>query len=97
MFILGHCFLLLRSAWKFVCSQNKKPTSQFISGGGSKTLEAKIRLQKLSLPAPGDTHIQHIQHIQQIQCCAFLWGKIGMLTGYTGGGDLAIAPRGSDW
>jgi len=29
-----------------------------------------------------------------MQNCAFFWGKINIVRGYTGGGDLAIAPGG---
>jgi hypothetical protein len=37
-------------ASKLVCSKNRKPTCQLISGGGLKTLEAKIETLDVQLP-----------------------------------------------
>jgi len=64
---------------------------------GWKTLEAKLKLQKLGLPAPEDTRIQHIQ---QMQSCALFWVKDDMTKAYMRAWHLTIVlARGArcDW
>src|SRR6266704_4345459 len=92
MFVVRHCFLLLFS-YENHWLQNKKPTCQFISGGGMGAFEARSKLQKLGLPAPEDTRLQHIQ---QMQGCAFFWVKINMQIAYRRGADLATVLREQD-